>query len=653
MYIQTAFTPARFLTIQESSRVQNNRTFNPSYKYNFPAAVLYFGNAKPNALQNKVIWLPSVEFDGRDQAVNLCVGGLAVTAKSLSSAYNKYLGADVHMLIPGCSGIDLKRNWKPLLKKNELIQVSLEQEEKAIFQIYQRKYKDPTIGGEIHLYALVDSNQDGTAKHINEHDTYFRQYPNLYFMTDIDPDAQHKKRSRTFLLWNQAVAEALAKLKEKNFLNPDILYMQDFTNALYPDFLKKIQPEILEKTAKVASTHSIEDFKIRIPEHLQSIIKPNLPSGMHSLPGAAMNNADTILVDGPSFVNDFKERYAEEVDGKHPITKNLSDARKVGPFGHHNRFPHYGILSFNPTMPGTPEDTLISKNFSFTPLRNITLSELQPEHLTPEKIKELKAYKAKNKQALYRMVNSLMDEPNFTGFVHGYLRPDEKSKIFLYLHRIQAVKGNHWLLDVMPKILASHPDAQFLISSNSNLSSFPQFATKLNFIISKYPGRVAFINGQPNQKIIYAGSDFGLNLTMEGPYGHAQLEVMRLGTIPIYHNVHGLQSSAGGTGIPIQALSPKERLLYTQYQENQDLSKPNISQKLVKVANTAQNNLEKALETALKLSDEELLILSAKAMHHVAKNHNWKTIIETRFAPVLETALKRRDEKNKPFVCYG
>lgn len=658
-----------------------------------------FQGRLPNGLP-EVVLAPSILYEGQ-----VTHGGIGVAVRNVQNGLNLYSGVKSVVPIPGGSKVDLykpaaeqKYTWEPVLAKEELITVDAFGKPRT-FQLMRADIEDDFIKegakhGKTTLLAVCDCDKDGNPIKPGDprfSQTCFNQFEAHYFegkqpiegknelQRGVDvfnppentpPEMlQRELTERYIMLWNQVNAEIAVKLEESLLkdtdnpghpLKPDALISHGWHNALLPTMIKNQegQKHYFDDKGSVYYKHVHTDIvkpPSQFPPFVQSL---NIPANMSkdgepllSLEALILQNSDTVIANRDH--TKLMAETAKEVYGTpNYISTALTNPEKVGPFLDANEpTVHFGISTFDPTIHEDIDFPV--KNTSFKPLDfKGDIANADPAELKPA----VEKYKKENRIQLYNMIENLNETKGFDGQVIGHLDRKEDSVIFSFLDRVDPVKTVDLTIDVFQKILDENPNVQFVFSSRTDMSKLEgsKFEKNINELLEKHPGRVVFINGQPNRKILYAGSDFGVRASLSESFGIVQLEMMRTGTPLVYYDDHGHKASMNAdVGFPIAPLSPADNFKFLDYMKetvNPHIETPSVDSTIY---NQVFKSYSDAVKTAAALTPEQRIEKDIACLKHIAQNHTWKSIIKERFEPPLIKAMDMAEERQKHLNLNG
>ncbi len=545
------------------------------------------------------------------------VGGLGEVSKTIPWALNHYLKKDVRILMPLLEPLKAEGGFtdtgitKTLTGPDQQIET---------FRLLEKYEKD----SQTWVYAI-------------ENDKYFGRFKHLYFPKNQDNQGLGSDAIfRAIAMFNRAAAEFAPELSDKTAQtssgrfhpfrgNVDFVMVHDWLTGFFLNQLPKgFSP------AKLFMLHNTYD-EGRSPEvartnHLEAV--PPALKGRYVSPLSLGIGLSDVVIANANYVRSITNTaLCKGAD----FIKHLKDKLLQGRVFdmHHGLSEEYNPYN-NPAL----------QSDGFTELRRVFGKKAQR--------RELMRYKTTNKVALQKAMG---------------LNPDPQATVFLWLGRFEPYqKGFFMVMNEAQAFLRRHPKAQLILGGQGNHPKIQQFVDTMAQT-DEFKGRLIvaskfFTKAQAVQ--MNAGADFMLMPSLYEPYGLTQLEGMRLGCIPIAHNVDGIRSTIsdpvldrlddgpeervwayGQNGIKMASIDvPRYRKAISKWSDGKPMSALDRH-----VIHQAQSQFSMALERAWQLKNSQpdtVADVALNGIRYVQREHNWKRIVER-----YDAAIDRAVEENQ------
>lgn len=537
------------------------------------------------------------------------VGGLGQVSETIPDALNRYLDKDVRVMVPLLAPMKNHPDFQPT---GQRVALKTPLGRRETFELYERN-----IPGKPVVYAIAN-------------DTFFGNHPNIYFpgqksAPKIGQDAIFK----SLAMFNRAAAHFAQQLypgpegTPKNVTSFDgALDFVMIHDHLTSSFLNELPAEMRDNLGNVFMLHNTFNEQRSLETALKKnhLSPPPFRADQYSPLALGIHLADSVVAN-----RNYAYRVAHELNATTDYAQKLRGKQQHGQVFD----MHHGLSDrYNPQ--GNPA---LQKE-GFVELE-VSASTGQPT------LKQLKAFKAANKQALQEKWG-LTPDPD--GVVYSWVaRPDPFQK------------GFYLLMDVARQFLTDNPQAQLLIAgpvpgkAPAEVEAFMQAASE----DPDLQGRIVFPGFTNVEGVaqINAGSDFLILPSLYEPYGLSQLEAMKLGCIPIVHGVDGLRSTISDPDMN-QRTSGEPEIAWDYGQTGimmKPLDVPGYWQRLNKIMqhrplnnadqaflNDARSILVQALDRGLALTSDvkQATRVRQNGMRYVEEQHPWESIAPRYQAPI-------------------
>ncbi|MBQ5472002.1 MAG: glycogen/starch synthase [Treponema sp.] len=518
------------------------------------------------------IWLVSMECAGLAEA-----GGVKNVTYSLCKTLS-YLGNEVTLFIPvyACSSFDEvedynTKNWTSA---------------------------DVLIGHNLERVVFTTGRLKGTkVKIVFVNHPSFSEKQAVYVYTQ-DEEIQNPDHKRgnghvdmLFLdaLLSKAVA-AYGSLIQKSEI-PDIIHSQDASCAVIPSYIAQHR-DVFFKTKTVVTIHNAG------PAYHHEYSDLNQAKYYTSLPEEILfkafngNRIEPFLLaamDGTlSTVSDY---YAQELVS--PSFNNETDG--LSRIFYERGIKITGITNGIDYDRYNPLDTEVSLlPFAMSPIDGDLEGKVKNRNFMVELCTPDFQFTQKHLDYL----NSVQ------GF--GFLKNDDNAVYFMYHGRIVWQKGISILIPAVRKILATRPNAYFIIEGQGDIN----YENQLISLSKEFPGRIVYFLGYNRalSRLCAAASDFALFPSFFEPCGLEDLIAQIYGTIPLAHATGGLQKIIDG----------KTGFLY----------KDNTEEILVK-------NINRLID--MKMNENDVLVEIVKnAAKTVKEEFDWVQVVQKKYLKFFE-----------------
>jgi glycogen synthase len=566
-------------------------------------------------------------------------GGLGEVSKTIPRNLNLHMGADVRVLMPALKPVLAEGGWESTGERAELALAWDGEPSHASFELLQKF--DET--NKTWVYAI-------------ENERYFGRFPHLYFRGNREASLGPDPIFNTVMMFNRAAALFAPRLDRGASRSPhlhafdgpcDFVMCHDWLTGA---FLALAPPTW--QVGKIFMLHNTYDEQRDIKTTQKALlggcaISPNTWGNFSPLETGVWESH--IVIANQNYVRSLFQRDSFDL-----LLQNLSDKISRGLLYdmHHGVSSTYsaekqpvlesdGFVTFHP-----PSEREEEAFFDAGPeAENTQLTGYAP------RLQAMLDYKSANKSALQKMLG---------------LEVNPDAIIYSWVGRFDPLqKGFYLVMEEARTFLRRQPQVQWIIAgANSNNDSFIREFIDNALADAELRGRLS-ISDQfvTRDKVIRicAGSDFFLMPSMYEPFGLAQLEAMKLGSIPIVHGVDGLRSTVSDPEIDRLDVDDEPRERVADYGQvgvkiefmNVPLYHAAISRQAKGEAltqqerwalNDSQRKLRMALGRSLRLhaNTERRLSVIDGGMRFVNAEHSWPSIIRRYELPIRQAVAAGR-----------